>query len=87
MVGMYYRTIDLNLGYIVSMKTFAAAVLGGIGVMPGAVLGGILIGVLETLFSGYVHASFKDSVSFIILIIVLMIKPEGLLGKKSINKV
>ena len=41
---MYYRTIDLNLGYIVSMKTFAAAVLGGIGVMPGAVLGGILIG-------------------------------------------
>lgn len=82
MVGMYYRTIDLNLGYIVSMKTFAAAVLGGIGVMPGAVLGGILIGVLETLFSGYVHAGFKDSVSFIILIIVLMIKPEGLLGKR-----
>ena len=87
MIGMYYRSVDLTLGFTVGMKTFASAVLGGIGVLPGAVLGGFSIGVLESLFAGYVSSGFKDAVAFIILIAVLLIKPAGLLGKKSINKV
>lgn len=87
MVGMYYGSVDLTMGFTVGMKTFAAAVLGGIGILPGAVLGGLLIGVLESLFAGYVSSGYKDAVAFIILIAVLLIRPAGLLGKKSITKV
>ncbi|WRS28064.1 branched-chain amino acid ABC transporter permease [Oscillospiraceae bacterium MB08-C2-2] len=87
MVGMYYRSVDLTLGFTVGMKTFASAVLGGIGILPGAVLGGFSIGVLESLFAGYISSGFKDAVAFIVLIGVLLIKPAGLLGKKHVSKV
>lgn len=87
LIAMYYRSIDLTLGFTVGMKTFASAVLGGIGVLPGAMVGGFLIGVLESLFGAYVSNGFKDAVAFIILIIVLLVRPTGLMGKKSIKKV
>jgi branched-chain amino acid transport system permease protein len=87
MTGIYYRSLDLNLGFYVGMKMFSAAVLGGIGILPGAVLGGFLIGVLETLFAGYVNSGFKDAIAFIILILVLLIRPAGLLGGKTVQKV
>jgi branched-chain amino acid transport system permease protein len=87
MTGVYYRSLDLNMGFNVAMKMFSAAVLGGIGVLPGAVLGGFLIGVLETLFAGYINSSFKDAISFIILIVVLLIRPAGLLGRDTSQKV
>lgn len=87
MVGMYYGSVDLTMGFTVGMKTFASAVLGGIGILPGAVLGGLLIGVLESLFAGYVSSGYKDAVAFVILIAVLLIRPTGLLGSKSITKV
>jgi branched-chain amino acid transport system permease protein len=75
------------MGFFVAMKMFAAAVLGGIGVLPGAVIGGFVIGVLETLFAGYVDSSFKDAISFIILIGVLLIRPNGLMGRKNVQMV
>jgi branched-chain amino acid transport system permease protein len=87
MTGIYYRSLDLSMGFFVAMKMFAAAVLGGIGVLPGAVIGGFMIGVLETLFAGYVDSSFKDAISFIILIGVLLIRPNGLMGRKSAQMV
>ena len=87
MIGTYYRSVDTTFGFTVGMKTFAAAVVGGIGVLPGAVVGGLLIGIAESLFAGYVNASFKDAVAFILLIAILLIKPEGLLGRKKISKV
>ncbi len=87
MVGMYYGNVDLTMGFTVGMKTFASAVLGGIGILPGAVIGGLSIGVIESLFAGYISSGYKDAVAFIILIIVLLIKPTGLLGKKNVMKV
>lgn len=87
MFGMYYYTVDLQMGFTVGMKTFASAVLGGIGSLPGAVIGGFSIGILESLFAGYVSSGFKDAVGFIVLIIVLLFKPSGLMGQKKISKV
>jgi len=87
MVGAYYQAIDPMMGFMAGLKAFAAAVLGGIGVLPGAMLGGLLIGVSETMAAGYVHAGLRDAIGFAILITVLLIKPTGLLGKKTQKKV
>lgn len=87
MFAMYYYSVDLQMGFTVGMKTFASAVLGGIGSLPGAVIGGYLIGIIEALFAGYVSSGFKDAIGFIVLILVLLVRPSGLLGRKSISKV
>lgn len=87
MVGMYYQAIDPMMGFMAGLKAFAAAVLGGIGILPGAMLGGLLIGVSETLAAGYVHSGYRDAIAFAILIGVLLIKPTGLLGKEVQKKV
>lgn len=87
MVGMYYQTVEPMMGFMVGMKAFAAAVLGGIGVLPGAMLGGVVIGVIETLAAAYIHSGYRDAVAFGILIVVLVIKPTGLLGKQVPKKV
>jgi branched-chain amino acid transport system permease protein len=87
MVGMYYQTIDPYIGYMAGLKAFAAAVLGGIGVLPGAIVGGLLIGVIETLAAGYINAGYRDAIAFAVLVIMLIVKPAGLLGKKAVKKV
>lgn len=87
MFGSYYYSVDLQMGFTVGMKTFASAVLGGIGSLPGAVLDGFLIGILEALFAGYISSGFKDAVGFLVLIVVLLIRPSGLMGQKKVNKV
>ncbi len=87
MVGAYYERVDTLMGASVGLKSFAAAVLGGMGSLPGAMLGGILIGLLETLFAAYISSGYRDVVAFLILIVVLIVRPSGLFGKKSINKV
>ena len=71
LVSMYYQTIDINMGTQVGMKTFAAAVLGGMGVLPGAMVGGILIGVIETLGAAYISSGYRDAFAFIILILMI----------------
>jgi len=87
MVGIYYQRVDILMGTSVGLKSFAAAVLGGMGSVPGAMIGGLLIGLLETLFAAYISSGYRDIVAFIILIGVLIIRPSGIFGKQSINKV
>ena len=87
LVGTYYDAVYPLVGYSYGLKAFAAAILGGIGSIPGAMLGGFLIGIVETLGAGYISAGYKDAFAFGILILVLIIRPSGLLGKKHIDKV
>lgn len=82
-----YPSIDPLMGLLPGLKAFIAAVLGGIGNFPGAALGGLVIGVIETLTVGYLSPTFRDAVAFAILIIILIFKPTGLLGTKEIEKV
>lgn len=83
----YYELVYPTMGFMVGLKAFASAVLGGIGVLHGAVVGGLVVGVVEALASGYLGSSYRDAFAFIILIIILIIRPAGLFGKKGISKV
>lgn len=87
LVGVYYNTINPLMGYLPGLKAFVAAVLGGIGVIPGAVLGGFSLGMIETIVSANGGSIFKDAAAFLILILVLLLKPNGLLGKSTKEKV
>jgi branched-chain amino acid transport system permease protein len=87
LVGIYYNSINPLMGIIPGLKAFIAAVFGGIGIIPGAMIGGYLIGFVEVFVSGYGNSMFRDAVVFAILILVLIIKPTGLLGKNTREKV
>lgn len=87
LVGVYYNTINPLMGVVPGLKAFVAAVIGGIGIIPGAVFGGLFLGMTETIVSAYGGSIFKDAVAFTILIIVLLIRPNGLLGKNIKEKV
>lgn len=87
LVGVYYNTIDPLMGIMPGLKAFVAAVLGGIGILPGAVVGGIILGVIEALVAGFLSSTFRDAAAFAILILVLLIKPSGLFGKNVNEKV
>ncbi len=87
MNGMYYRSISAHMGWTYGMKAFTATILGGIGNIPGAMLGGLLLGVLETLFAGYVSDAWKDVLIFAVLILVLIVRPTGILGEKTAERV
>jgi len=84
---MQYGVISYQDGFIPGIKAFTAAVLGGIGSLPGAVLGGLLIGLIETFFSGYFSLAYKDVAAFSILAIVLIFMPQGILGRPEVEKV
>ena len=84
---MYYNSIDPLMGIMPGLKAFVAAVLGGIGSIPGAMLGGLLLGVVENLGAAYLASGYRDAISFGVLVIVLLIKPSGLLGKTHQQKV
>ena len=81
MYGMYYNTISFHDGYLVGIKAFTAAVLGGIGNVPGAMLGGIALGMLEGLGAGYLSSAWKNVFAFLILVILLLCWPSGILKK------
>ncbi len=85
--GLSYPAIDPLSGFMPGIKAFVAAVLGGIGSIPGALVGGIIIGEAETLTAGYLSSTYKDAIAFLILIAVLLFKPSGLLGRKVVEKV
>ena len=84
---LYYGSINFFIGFNAGVKAFTAAVLGGIGSLPGAVLGGLLIGLIEAFWSGYATVQYKDVAAFSILVIVLVFLPTGLLGRADIEKV
>jgi branched-chain amino acid transport system permease protein len=87
MVTVYYGVVDFFIGFVAGIKAFTAAVLGGIGSLPGAMLGGLLIGLIEAFWSAYLWAEYKDVATFAILILVLMFRPSGLLGRPEVEKV
>ena len=87
MVGMYYRQISFTMGWNYGLKAFTATILGGIGNLPGAMFGGLILGVLEMLGAAYISAAWKDVFVFMILILVLIFRPTGLFGEKVAEKV
>lgn len=87
LVGLNYPRIEPTMGVMLGLKAFVAAVLGGIGNIQGAMLGGLLIGMTESLVVGYGTSSYRDAVAFGVLIAVLLVRPTGLLGKASVEKV
>jgi branched-chain amino acid transport system permease protein len=84
---MYYGVVNFNDGFTPGVKAFTAAVLGGIGSLPGAVVGGLLIGLVETMWSAYFSIDYKDVAAFSILAITLIFLPQGLLGRPDVEKV
>jgi branched-chain amino acid transport system permease protein len=87
LVGLTNPKIEPLMGIMPGIKAFVAAVLGGIGSIPGAVIGGLLMGVSEYLVVGYISSTYRDGIAFVILILVLLIKPAGLLGRNVAEKV
>ncbi len=87
LVGMYYNAIWPTMGYIAGIKAFAAAVLGGIGSVPGAMLGGGILGMAEVMGAGYISSPYRDGIAYAVMILVIIFKPAGLLGKSTAEKV
>ncbi len=87
LVGMKYPKIEPLMGMLIGLKAFVAAVLGGIGSLGGAVLGGLIMGLSEEMVVGYYSSTYRDALAFGILIVILIFKPSGLLGKNSVEKV
>ncbi len=87
LVGIYYNSINPLMGVLPGLKAFIAAVFGGIGIIPGAMIGGYFIGMLEVMVAGYGNSMYRDAVVFAILILILIVKPSGLLGKNAREKV
>jgi branched-chain amino acid transport system permease protein len=84
---LYYGVIDFYIGFVAGIKAFTAAVFGGIGSLPGAMLGGLVIGLIETFWSAYFTIEYKDVAAFSMLAIVLIFFPTGLLGRPEVEKV
>ena len=84
---LYYGVIDFFIGFVAGIKAFTAAVLGGIGSLPGAMLGGLIIGLIETFWSAYFTIEYKDVAAFSMLAVVLIFFPSGLLGRPEVEKV
>ena len=84
---LYYGVIDFYIGFVAGVKAFTAAVLGGIGSLPGAMIGGLLLGLIETMWSAYFSIEYKDVAAFSILIVVLIFLPTGILGRPEVEKV
>jgi branched-chain amino acid transport system permease protein len=84
---VYYGVVSFADGFTPGVKAFTAAVLGGIGSLPGAVIGGLLIGLIETLWAAYFSSDYKDVAAFSILVIVMIFLPQGILGRPEVEKV
>lgn len=87
LLGLYYGVANPHIGFIAGLKAFTAAVLGGIGSIPGAMLGGIILGLTEAFTAGYFSSEYKDVVSFSLLVLILLFRPTGLLGKPDVEKI
>jgi branched-chain amino acid transport system permease protein len=87
LLGLYYGTINPYIGFMAGLKAFTAAVLGGIGSIPGAMLGGLILGVTEAMTAAFFPSEYKDVVAFSLLVLILLFRPTGLLGKPDVEKV
>lgn len=86
-MGLLFNAVSFNMGLMAGLKAFSAAVLGGIGSIPGAVLGGVLLGVAEVCGVALGFSSYRDAIAFGILVLVLLVRPTGLLGERIRRKV
>ena len=86
MVGLAYGQIDYSMGFSYGLKAFTAAILGGIGNIPGAMIGGLILGLVETLGAAYLTIAWNDAISFFVLILILIIRPTGILGERVADK-
>ena len=84
--GLRFSTVDFFMGYLIGIKAFTAAVIGGIGNVRGAMVGGFLLGVLESLGGGFVSTAFQDTFAFMALILVLLLRPQGLFGERPVER-
>lgn len=87
MVGLYYGQINFTMGWGYGLKAFTAAILGGIGNIPGAMVGGMLLGIIEAMGAAYLSFAWKDAIAFAVLILILIVRPTGLLGERVAEKV
>ncbi|MCP5162720.1 MAG: high-affinity branched-chain amino acid ABC transporter permease LivH [Hahellaceae bacterium] len=87
LLGLYYGVANPFIGFIAGLKAFTAAVLGGIGSIPGAMLGGLILGTSESMTAAYLSTEYKDVVSFGLLVVILLFRPTGLLGKPEVEKI
>ncbi len=86
-IGMYYRGIYFNMGWIYGLNAFVAAIIGGIGNIPGAMLGGMLLGIFNALISGYLSSSWALALTYVLLIVIMIFRPTGILGERVAEKV
>jgi len=87
LVGLLFTQVDFFVGYTAGLKGFTAAVFGGIGSIPGAMLGGLLLGVIEALGTTFLSSTYRDVIAFLILLFVMVLRPYGLLGSRELEKV
>jgi branched-chain amino acid transport system permease protein len=87
MGGLLFNQVTSTIGFIAGLKAFTAAVVGGIGSIPGAMLGGLFIGVAESFVTGYISSTYSNLIVFGILIVVMLLRPSGLLGRAQLQKV
>ena len=87
LVGLAYPRIDPLMGLLFGLKAFVAAVLGGIGSIPGAIVGGLIMGLSEEMVVAYFASTYRDALAFLLLIIILLVKPTGIFGRKTSEKV
>ena len=87
LVGLYYGQVNFTMGWVYGLKAFTAAILGGIGNIPGAMVGGLILGVIEALGAAYISVAWKDAIAFLVLIVILIVRPTGILGERVADKV
>ncbi|QKF82631.1 branched-chain amino acid ABC transporter permease [Halarcobacter ebronensis] len=86
-IGLYYRALIFDMGWLYGLSAFIAAIIGGIGSIPGAMIGGLLLGLFNALIAGYISTEWAETFTFILLIIILIVRPTGILGEKTAEKV
>ncbi|MFW6005575.1 MAG: ABC transporter permease subunit, partial [Desulfonatronovibrionaceae bacterium] len=84
---LYYGQVNFTMGWSYGLKAFIAAVLGGIGNIPGAMIGGLLLGVIEAMGAAFISTAWKDGIAFMVLILILIFRPTGILGERVADKV
>ncbi|MBN1141303.1 MAG: branched-chain amino acid ABC transporter permease [Deltaproteobacteria bacterium] len=87
LVGLYYGQVNFTMGWVYGLKAFTAAILGGIGNIPGAMVGGLILGVIEAMGAAYISVAWKDAIAFMVLIVILIVRPTGILGERVADKI